>query len=142
MTFPKPLKLVGKVENYMLDVIATIKESLNIIGAKSVVAQHTMPKTDWIKGDPAQICLLVNMTNWSRNVEAAFNALKGNPKAMSQAYEEQVNGLSFLIKMVQGDLDRPTRMKAMCLITIDAHSRDIIDKLDVEKCTSSDDFQW
>jgi len=30
----------------------------------------------------------------------------------------------------------------MCLITIDAHSRDIIDKLEQEKCMSSDDFQW
>ena len=125
-----------------MDVIDCMKSSLNIIGAKSVVNQHTMPKTDWLKQDPAQITLLVNMTNWSRNVEAAFNALKTNPKAMSQAFEEQVNGLSFLIKMVQGDLDRPMRQKIMCLITIDAHSRDIIDKLDVEKCTSSDDFQW
>ena len=44
--------------------------------------------------------------------------------------------------MVQGDLDRPMRQKIMCLITIDAHSRDIIDKLIQEKCTSSDDFQW
>lgn len=133
---------MGKVENYLMDVIDCMKSSLNIIGAKSVVNQHTMPKTDWLKQDPAQITLLVNMTNWSRNVEAAFNALKTNPKAMSQAFEEQVNGLSFLIKMVQGDLDRPMRQKIMCLITIDAHSRDIIDKLDVEKCTSSDDFQW
>jgi dynein heavy chain len=44
--------------------------------------------------------------------------------------------------MVQGDLDKPMRQKIMCLITIDAHSRDIIEKLVVEKCTSSDDFQW
>jgi dynein heavy chain len=42
--------------------------------------------------------------------------------------------------MVQGDLDKPLRQKIMCLITIDAHSRDIIEKLHVEKCTSADDF--
>lgn len=82
------------------------------------------------------------MVNWSRNVEAGFNGLKSNPKAMEKALEEQITSLSALIKMVQGDLDRPLRQKIMCLITIDAHSRDIIDKLVQEKCTSSDDFQW
>ena len=140
--FPKPLKLVGKVENYLLDVIECMKKSLNIIAAKSVVSQNTMAKSDWLKQDPSQITLLINMCNWSRNVEAGFNGLKTNPKAMEKALEEQIDGLSALIKMVQGDLDRPLRQKIMCLITIDAHSRDIIDKLIVEKSTSADDFQW
>lgn len=49
VNFPKPLKLVGKVENYLLDVIDCMKKSLNIIAAKSVVAQDTMPKAEWLK---------------------------------------------------------------------------------------------
>ena len=69
------------------------------------------------------------MANWSRNVEGAFNTLKSDPKGMERALSAQIDGLSMLIKMVQGDLDRPMRQKIMCLITIDAHSRDIIDKL-------------
>ena len=142
MQFPNPLKLVGKVENYLMDVIDCMKSSLNIIASKSVVNQHTMKKNDWLKQDPAQITLLVNMTNWSRNVEAAFANLKTNPKAMQGAFDDQVNGLSELIKLVQGDLEKPMRQKVMCLITIDAHSRDIIEKLEIEKSQSSDDFQW
>jgi dynein heavy chain, axonemal len=107
--FPNPLKLVGKVENYLMDVIDCMKSSLNIIASKSVVNQHTMKKNDWLKQDPAQITLLVNMTNWSRNVEAAFASLKTNPKAMQGAFDDQVNGLSELIKLVQGDLEKPMR---------------------------------
>jgi hypothetical protein len=34
--FSKPLKLVGKVENYLADVIDTMKSSLNTIAANSV----------------------------------------------------------------------------------------------------------
>jgi hypothetical protein len=34
--FPKPLKLLGKVENYLADVISTMISSLNLIGVKSV----------------------------------------------------------------------------------------------------------
>ncbi len=142
VTFPNPLKLVGKVENYLMDVIDCMKSSLNILASRSVVNQHSMKKNDWLKQDPSQVTLLVNITNWSRNVEGAFNNLKADPMAMNKAFDDQVNGLSELIKLVQGDLDRPMRQKVMCLITIDAHSRDIIEKLYVEKCTSSDDFQW
>lgn len=72
---------------------------------------------------------------WVRNVEQAFHALKGNPKAMQKAFDDQVQSLTDLIKMVQGDLDKAVRQKIMCMITMDAHSRDIIDKLLVEKVT-------
>jgi dynein heavy chain len=101
-----------------------------------------MPKADWLRQDPAQITILINMVNWSTNVEGGFNGLKTNPKAMQKALDDQIESLSALIKMVQGDLDKPLRQKIMCLITIDAHSRDIIDKLIQEKCNSVDDFQW
>ena len=47
--FAKPLKLVGKVENYLADVIDTMKSSLNHIGIKSVQSQANMAKDAWIK---------------------------------------------------------------------------------------------
>ena len=92
--------------------------------------------------DPSQVTLLINLVTWVRNVELAFKELKANPNSMKKAFEDQVKSLTDLIKMVQGDLDRPLRQKIMCLITTDAHSRDIIDKLVVEKVTQYDEFQW
>jgi len=44
--------------------------------------------------------------------------------------------------MVQGDLDKPLRQKIMCLITMDAHSRDIIKLLENEGVTKQEEFQW
>jgi dynein heavy chain len=61
---------------------------------------------------------------------------------MKQCFSDQVKILTDLIKMVQGDLDRPVRQKIMCLITMDAHSRDIIDKLIDERVVLADEFQW
>lgn len=130
--FHKPLKLVGKVETYLADVIDTMKGSLNHIGIKSVQGQATLDKQVWIKQDASQITLLVNLVVWVKNVETAFKELKSNPNAMKKALVDQVQSLTDLIKMVQGDLDRPVRQKIMCMITMDAHSRDIIDKLIVE----------
>jgi dynein heavy chain len=80
------------------------------------------------------------LVNWVTNVETSFNALKGNPKALQTAFDNQVQSLTDLIKMVQGDLDRQLRQKIMCMITMDAHSRDIIDKLIKEKVTVSEEF--
>lgn len=101
-----------------------------------------MPKADWIKKDPSQVTLLINLCTWVSNVETAFRGLKANPKSMEQALKDQIQSLTDLIKMVQGDLDKAARQKIMCMITTDAHSRDIIDKLIQEKVTLPDEFQW
>lgn len=47
--FPKPLKLVGKVETYLADVIDTMRSSLQHIGGKSIQNFAVSPKADWIK---------------------------------------------------------------------------------------------
>jgi dynein heavy chain len=62
--------------------------------------------------------------------------------AMKEAHVNQVKMLSDLIKMVQGDLSRPMRQKIGCMITMDAHSRDIIENLYLEKVMNADEFQW
>jgi len=59
-----------------------------------------------------------------------------------KAHEAQVNDLKGLIMMVQGDLAKPVRQKIMCMITMDAHSRDILDLLVREGVTKIDEFQW
>lgn len=61
---------------------------------------------------------------------------------MQQALVDQIKSLTDLIKMVQGDLDKSARQKIMCMITTDAHSRDIIDKLINEEVKLQDEFQW
>ena len=46
------------------------------------------------------------------------------------------------MNMTKGKLDKPTRTKVMCMITLDAHSRDIINKLNRENAAYLDSFQW
>lgn len=61
---------------------------------------------------------------------------------MEKCWNDNINGLKELIIMVQGKLEKPVRMKIMCLITMDAHSRDIVEQLNVEGVKKSDEFQW
>ncbi len=74
--------------------------------------------------------------------EKAFADYPKDKKAVEKALEYQKDALKALILMVQGDLEKAMRQKLMCLITMDAHSRDIIDLLVRQGVTRADEFQW
>jgi len=140
--FTSPLKLNGKVENYMQDVNNSMKTSLREIAGASLLRLAKHGKDAWLGMDPAQTTLLINMLNWTKDVEIGFNGIKNDKESMKKCHLNQVKLLSDLIKMVQGDLSRPMRQKIGCMITMDAHSRDIIEQLYLEKVMSSEEFQW
>jgi dynein heavy chain len=135
--FTEPLKLERKVENYLQDVIDRMRSSIKNIAADSLKRFAKKEKKDWLEDDPAQVSLLVNLVNWVKTVEGAFES-----NSMSACFDLQVNLLTELIKMVQGELTPGMRMKIMCMITMDAHSRDIIAKLRDENVSNADEFQW
>jgi len=137
-----PLKLMGKVETYMQDVIDNMRLSLKEAAGTLFKELSTKGKFDWIKDGVAQAVLLINILTWTVDVEAAFKVLQSDPTGMEKAHKHQIQLLSDLISMVQGDLTKPVRQKIMAMITMDAHSRDIIDKLKVEKVSRDDEFQW
>lgn len=140
--FTTDLKLLGKVENYLQQVIDTMRSSLRDTGVQSLARLYKDGKAKWLQADPAQTTLLINMMVWTKDVEAAFIKSQSNPQAMKDAHLTQIDLLSDLITMVQGDLSKPMRQKIGCLITMDAHSRDIIEKLYLEKVFNSEEFQW
>jgi len=59
---------------------------------------------------------------------------------MQKCYDNQLDDLKGLIMMVQGDLTKQVRTKIMCMITMDAHSRDIIEGLNKAGVSRIDDF--
>jgi dynein heavy chain, axonemal len=114
--------------------------------------------------DPAQITLLVSGMDYVAAVEAAFDAMAGSPGtpggkagkggkggrpavapdrgAMQAALDRAVADLNDLIRLTQSSLSKGDRTRVMCLITLDAHGRDVIQKLIAEGVTSKDAFQW
>ena len=141
--FTSDFKLMGKVEVYMQDILDTMRSSLKEISIKSLKKFTEIDKESWIHEDPAQVCLLINNCNWVISCETGFrNASKGDKNALERTHVKQIEDLKALIMMVQGDLTKPIRQKIMCMITMDAHSRDIIGNLKAENVTRVDDFQW
>jgi dynein heavy chain len=90
------------------------------------------------------VTLLVNNIITSGKVEECLTKISdgSDVDALKKYYKESVEKLTALIRMVQGDLSKGMRQKVMCLITMDTHSRDIIDKLETENVKKVDAFQW
>ena len=141
--FSIPLALEGKVEVYLQKTVEKMVSTLNEVALNSIKSYNTMSRDEWINKDAAQITILINMIQWVSNVENALTKIQnGDLNAMKNLYKESVEGLTALIKKVQGDLTPPIRQKVMVLITMDTHSRDIVDRLVQEDVRQVNAFQW
>jgi dynein heavy chain len=104
----EPLKLVGKVENYLQDLINSIVITLRGLTTRSFINHTKEKRDDWIKMDPAQITILVNNTITSNLIEECFRKISdgSNVNGLKDYYRKSVEMLTGLIKMVQGELTR------------------------------------
>ena len=72
-----------QVENYMTDIIGTMRSELRDILRDSVKDYTTKPRDKWLFDWPSQIILVVNQIFWCQEVEEAFAKLgQGQGNAM------------------------------------------------------------
>jgi len=135
--FETPLKLVGKVESYLADVIEKMRSTLRSIAGKSNKVKESMERKDWLVMDPSQITLLMSLISWVRTVETHMKA-----NSLAKCLEAQKEMLVGLITIVRGNIEKNVRTKVMCMITLDTHSRDIIELLVNEGVKAPEEFQW
>ena len=67
---------------------------------------------------------------------------KGDQKAMSNYNEFQIKQLTRLIEVTRTNLSKPDRQKVMNMITIDAHSRDMVANIVEAGVDKQDCFLW
>jgi dynein heavy chain len=150
--FEPAVPLEGKVEIYMQTILDAQKKSIFQTVKRSLVRYHEMPRHEWVLAkdpvtsrplDPAQTTLLVLAINYVKEAEDALTAVgKGVSDALTRYSEKQVNQLSDLVKLTHTDLSKGDRTKVMVCITMDAHARDIVEKMIRSKVNSVDSFMW
>ena len=156
--FVTPVKLVGKVEIYFQTILDAQSDSLRDEAHKSVKRYLTSsPRTGWLQDttkmsdgrknscDAAQIALLVAAIYYTKETEEAMTAML-KPDVGEQPFVDfqtkTLKQLTDLIKCVMTDLDSATRTKVMCMITYDAHSRDMIEGTLRMKMYQISSFKW
>eukprot|EP00891_Asterochloris_glomerata_P001316 jgi/Astpho2/1316/Aster-06188 len=141
--FKKPLPLENKVEDYMTDIITKMRSELREILQGSVTDYPSKLREKWLFDWPSQIILVVNQIYWCQEVEEAFAAQgKGNKNALAEYNKFQVKQLTKLIEVTRTELKKEDRQKVMNMITIDAHSRDMVESIVESGADRADCFQW
>eukprot|EP00804_Cyclotella_cryptica_P004521 CCRYP_006874-RA/>CCRYP_006874-RA protein AED:0.08 eAED:0.09 QI:0/0/0.5/1/0/0/2/139/4220 len=151
-TFEPAVPLEGKVEVYMQTILDAQKKSIFETVKRSLDRYHKMPRHEWVFAkdadtsrplDPAQTTLLVLAINYVKETEEALTEMRnGASDALTRYSEKQVSQLSDLIKLTHTDLSKGDRTRVMVCITMDAHARDIVEKMIRSKVSSIDSFIW
>lgn len=80
---------------------------------------------------------------WTEDVTRAFEDLAGGSEsAMKDCLKLIESRIDGLIRKVRGDLSFLDRNKIINIITIDVHSRDIIEKMCINKVQEPESFAW
>ena len=141
--FEPELKIEGRVEYYLQDIQDRLIDSLRKCMQRQFKAFKVKASVaSWLKDTPNQICLSVSMLDYTEEMGLTFDRIGTNKEAMKEMYDSKVNGLFGLIDLVRTDLSKAERMKVMCLITLDAHSRDVTLKLLNFKVDDFNHFEW
>ncbi|RQM24639.1 hypothetical protein B5M09_005107 [Aphanomyces astaci] len=134
--------IAGAVEGWLVRVEAAMIASLEKLYAGCLVA-YRGKKEKWIKEFPGQLLITCGQTAWTNECIKALNEVaKGDKKAMKTLKKKWVSYLNKLADMVRGQLTSTERKKIVALITIEIHSRDVVDRLVKQNCKSTNDFEW
>ena len=148
--FEPQIELNGKVEVYLQTALEAQFSSLNKALQRCLKRYPTQARVEWLMhrdsqnrpADPAQVALFVAGSRYVQEVNNAFGRLLDDPEAMKAQLDLIIHQLKELIILTQGKLGKGDRQRVMCMITMDAHSRDIITRLLRENVTDIDQFQW
>ncbi|TYZ61865.1 hypothetical protein PybrP1_000798 [[Pythium] brassicae (nom. inval.)] len=140
--FASNVVVAGAVEGWLLRVEAAMVSTLEKVYAQCLVG-YKGKKEKWIKDFPGQLLITCGQTAWTNECIKALNEVaKGEKKALRQLKKKWVSYLNKLADMVRGQLSATDRKKVVALITIEIHSRDVVDRLVKQSCKSVNDFDW
>ena len=145
--FISPFKISGAVENWLGSLLEMMKSTLRGILDSSLDSaanwEVDRPRDRWLRDYPGQIALLASQIYWTEETENALEELEGGDEDSMRRYLDVCNQrLEALILMVQGTLNAEDRTKAVVMITIDVHARDVVQTLIDTKSQSPTEFCW
>ncbi|KAI8812367.1 dynein heavy chain and region D6 of dynein motor-domain-containing protein [Cladochytrium replicatum] len=141
--FVSPCECTGPVEVWLNRLVDSMRATLRQLLSEAVASYEEKPREQWIFDHPAQITLAGTQIWWTTEVNVAFGRLEeGYENSLKDYYKKQVNQLTALIGLIQGELSRGDRQMIMTVCTLDVHARDIVAKLIAEKAENAQCFSW
>ncbi|KAJ3335866.1 Dynein heavy chain 2, axonemal [Gonapodya sp. JEL0774] len=141
--YQRNVLLEGPVEGWLLEVERNMRASLKESLSNCLSNSKKVKRDKWLKEWPGQMLITVSLINWTADcVRALFEVEGGELKALKTLKKANVSSLKRLVDMVKAPLTSVERKKLTALITIEVHSRDVIEKLHKSNCTNPLAFEW
>lgn len=139
--------MLGAVEHWLTELVGfmqdTLRERLEHSLDTAANWEVDKPREQWLFDYPAQIVLVASQIFWTEECEGALEELENGQEDAVKSYLDLCNGrLGSLILLVLDDLSKNDRAKIITLITIDVHSRDLVQSLIDKKTETGQDFIW
>jgi dynein heavy chain len=145
--FNEDVRLEGAVESYMTVLEAHLRLQLRdqLEHARGTADNWELdnPRAFWLEAYCSQLGLVVTQIIWTEETNRAFEELEsGSETAMKEYAKVCADRIEQLIFRVQTDLSGETRNKIITVITIDVHSRDVVDMFVAKKIADPSAFAW
>eukprot|EP00946_MAST-07B_sp_MAST-7B-sp1_P001405 g1405.t1 len=145
MDLDNRVKLEGKPENYLQGLLDEMTSTLMRKFKTSYARSLEQSRVDWLMNkedddhptDPAQLTLLVAFQHHVAHVEKAIPA-----GSLKEYADKQNRDLSDLVNLTVTRLTKNERQRVMCMITMDAHGRDIVAQLIRHGVDKVSHFEW
>jgi len=141
--FTNPVKVEGKVEDWMNKIDDEMKSSLQNILKTAVFNYAKSDRIEWIKKEIGMIALCGTQIWWTFAVEDVFRRVAGGDKhAMKKELFQENIDLNNLIALVRENIGSCLRKCVNTLIILDVHARDVVDKFVRDSILSAKEFAW
>ncbi|KAJ3404107.1 Dynein heavy chain 2, axonemal, partial [Chytridiales sp. JEL 0842] len=141
--FYTPVIIEGPVEQWLLDVEANMRVTLRKLLLGTLLALKKTKRDKWIKDWPGQLLITSGLIQWTQDCTKALQEVeKGEKHALKDLKKKQISGLKKLADLVKSPLSKVERKKLIALITVEVHSRDVIEKMYKANCSDSSAFEW
>ena len=143
VAFHAPVIVEGPVEMWLLEIEQMMRITLKrlLFGCLSNLKKAKRDK--WLKDWAGMLLITSGLISWTTDCTLALQEIeKGDKGALKTLKKKQISNLKKLADLVRTPLGKVDRKKLIALITIEVHSRDVIDKMVKSNCMNVNAFDW
>ncbi|XP_048524356.1 dynein axonemal heavy chain 2 [Dendroctonus ponderosae] len=146
MEFVKPFILDGPAEMWLLQLESSMRQVLKnaFKPCRGELKKNLNKRDKWLLANCGQLCNACSLIQWTTDCTRALVHAKimESKKPLKRLRKKQNQVLGKLSELSRKDLTKLQRLKANALITIEIHSRDVIDRLYRANCRDTNSFEW
>ncbi|BFI30788.1 dynein axonemal heavy chain [Marchantia polymorpha subsp. ruderalis] len=143
LPYSTPVVLDTRPEDWLILVELAMQAAVKVHLFQTLEETKTPKKEKWVKENPGQCLISAGQIKWTTDSERALTQMAAGSKgALRKLYKKWISYLNKLTAMTRMKLTKIDRNKVTALITIEVHSRDVIEKLVKVGCASPEEFEW